>query len=98
METPANTNTSDTAARYLQNIHLFLATKEPSRFGVWALLCTRSVKKAVFILFRPPVRYRYCCIPGVPGGNVNSLGGHNIGHSKHNGLHEPVSYSERFPR
>jgi hypothetical protein len=28
----------------------------------------------------------------VPGGEVNILGGHRIGHSKH------VSYSERFPR
>ena len=35
---------------------------------------------------------------GVPGGKVNILGGHSIGHSKQTFLYEHVSYSERFPR
>ena len=40
----------------------------------------------------------YVCIQVVPGGNVNILGGHSIGHSKQKCLYEHVSYSERFPR
>jgi len=36
-------------------------------------------------------------IQGVPGGKVNILGRHIIGHSKQNYLYEHVSYSERFP-
>ena len=35
---------------------------------------------------------------GVPGGKVNIVGGHIIGHSKQKFLYEHVSYSERFPR
>ena len=35
---------------------------------------------------------------GIPGGKVNFLGGHSIGHSKQKCLYEHVSYSERFPR
>jgi hypothetical protein len=35
---------------------------------------------------------------GVPGGKVNILGGHIIGHSKQKTLYEHVSYSERSPR
>ena len=35
---------------------------------------------------------------GVPGGKVNILGGHSIGHSKQKRLYEHVSYSELFPR
>ena len=42
--------------------------------------------------------YSVSYIQGVPGGKVNILEGHNIGHSKHNFLYEHVSYSERFPR
>jgi len=37
-------------------------------------------------------------IQGVPGGKINILGGHSIGHSKQKYLYEHVSYSERFPR
>jgi len=37
-------------------------------------------------------------IQSVPGGKVNILGGHTIGHSKQKYLYEHVSYSERFPR
>jgi len=37
-------------------------------------------------------------IQGVPGGKVNILEGHNIGHSKQKTLYEHVSYSKRFPR
>jgi hypothetical protein len=40
----------------------------------------------------------YTSIQGVPGGKVNILGGHSIGHSKQKTLYEHVSYSERFPR
>jgi len=36
------------------------------------------------------------CIQGVPGGKVNILGGHCIGHSKPKCLYEHVSYSERY--
>jgi hypothetical protein len=35
---------------------------------------------------------------GVPGGKVNILGGHSIGHSKQKSVYVHVSYSERFPR
>jgi len=34
----------------------------------------------------------------VPGGKVNSLGGHSIGHSKQKSANVHVSYSELFPR
>jgi len=37
-------------------------------------------------------------IQRVPGGKVNIVGGHSIGHSKQKYLYEHVSYSERFPR
>ena len=37
-------------------------------------------------------------IQSVPGGEVNIMGGHSIGHSKQKTLYEHVSYSERFPR
>ena len=37
-------------------------------------------------------------IQDVPGGKVNILGGHSIGHSKQKYLYEHVSYSERFRR
>ena len=37
-------------------------------------------------------------IQDVPGGKVNILAGHSIGHSKQKTLYEHVSYSERFPR
>jgi len=36
-------------------------------------------------------------IQGVPGANVNILGGHIIGHSKQKSVYVRVSYSERFP-
>jgi hypothetical protein len=39
----------------------------------------------------------YGTYTGVPGGKVNILGGHSIGHSKKNCLYQHVSYSERFP-
>jgi hypothetical protein len=42
-------------------------------------------------------RYGVKCIQDVPGGKVNILGGHSIGHSKQQGLYEHVSYSEWFP-
>jgi hypothetical protein len=37
-------------------------------------------------------------IQGVPGGKVNIMGGHSIGHSKQKTFYQHVSYSERFPR
>jgi hypothetical protein len=37
-------------------------------------------------------------IPGVPGGKVNILGGHSIGHSKEKSVYAHVSYYERFLR
>jgi hypothetical protein len=37
-------------------------------------------------------------IQDVPGGKVNILGSHSIGHSKQKTLYKHVSYSERFPR
>ena len=40
----------------------------------------------------------YILIKSVPGGNVNILGGHSIGHSKQKSVYVHVSYSERFPR
>jgi hypothetical protein len=39
-----------------------------------------------------------CSIPSVPGGKVNILGGHSIGHSKQKSVYVHVSYSERVPR
>jgi hypothetical protein len=33
-----------------------------------------------------------------PGGKVNILGGHIIGHSKQKSVYVHVCYSERFPR
>ena len=52
------------------------------------ILCTN------FSVFENPSMYLY----SVPGGKVNILGGHSIGHSKQKCLYEHVSYSERFPR
>jgi hypothetical protein len=37
-------------------------------------------------------------IQGVPGGSVNILGGHTIGHSKQKSVYLQVSHSERFLR
>jgi hypothetical protein len=37
-------------------------------------------------------------IQNVPGGKVNILGGHSIGHYKQKNVYVHVSYSERFPR
>jgi hypothetical protein len=37
-------------------------------------------------------------ICSVPGGKVNILGGHSIGHSKQNSVYIHGTYSERFPR
>jgi hypothetical protein len=34
----------------------------------------------------------------IPGGKLNILGGHGIGHSKQKCVYVHVSYSERFPR
>jgi hypothetical protein len=42
------------------------------------------------------INVRY--IQGVPGGNVNILGGHTIGHSKQKNVCVQVSHSERFLR
>jgi hypothetical protein len=39
-----------------------------------------------------------CHIQGVPGGTVNILGCHSIGHSKQKSVNVQVSCSERFPR
>ena len=37
-----------------------------------------------------------CTYTSVPGGKVNILGGHSIGHSKQRCLYEHVSYSEKL--
>jgi hypothetical protein len=37
-------------------------------------------------------------IQSAPGGKVNILGGHNIGHSKQKSVYVHVCYSEQFPR
>jgi hypothetical protein len=37
-------------------------------------------------------------IQSVPGGKVNILRGHSVGHSKQKVVYVHVSYSERFPR
>jgi hypothetical protein len=37
-------------------------------------------------------------IHDIPGGQVNILGGHSIGHSKQKSVYVHVSYSEQFPR
>jgi hypothetical protein len=56
-----------------------------------------------FALTRPATgtdcfRSMKCIMQGVPGGKVNILGGHSIGHSKQKSVYVHVSYSERFPR
>ena len=38
--------------------------------------------------------YIYIYTQGVPGGKVNILGGHSIGHSKQKCLYEHVPYSD----
>jgi len=40
----------------------------------------------------------YATIQGIPGGNVNILGGNGIGHSKQKSVYVHVSYSERVQR
>jgi hypothetical protein len=42
----------------------------------------------------------FISVHSVPGGKVNILGGHSIGHSKQKrkSIYVHVSYSERFPR
>jgi hypothetical protein len=37
-------------------------------------------------------------IENVPGGKVNILGDHSIGHAKQKSVYVHVSYSERFAR
>jgi hypothetical protein len=59
------------------------------------LLCViYQLNFTVFMYVTQISRY----IQGVPGGKINILGGHSIGHSKQKCLYEHVSYSERFPR
>jgi hypothetical protein len=51
--------------------------------------------------FETPIKIYYttrCHIQNVPGGKVNILGGHGIGHSKQKFVYTHVTYSERFPR
>jgi hypothetical protein len=61
-------------------------------------------KQQVFCRFLSLHRRKYraiyapAYIQGVPGGKVNILGGHSIGHSKQKTSYEHVSYSERFRR
>jgi hypothetical protein len=71
--------------RYTQNL-----TKNISVRAV-LIFVTQSVSRST-----GTVLYTY--IQGVPGGKVNILGGHIVGHSKQKTLYEHVSYSEQFPR
>jgi hypothetical protein len=50
-----------------------------------------------FFLQTYEINYNNINIQGVPGGKINILGGHSIGHSKQNTLCEHVFYSEQFP-
>jgi hypothetical protein len=40
----------------------------------------------------------YDTTQSVPGGKINTLGGHSIGHYKQKSVHVYMSYSERVPR
>jgi hypothetical protein len=53
----------------------------------WFLLSTS--------VFRKTLIAQQCLIQNVPGGKVNVLGGHSIGHSKQEGIHVHVSYAEQ---
>jgi hypothetical protein len=53
------------------------------------------VPPLLFIGNKPSLLFIIQC---VPGGEVNILGGHSIGHSKEKTVCIHVSYSERFPR
>jgi len=57
-----------------------------------------EAKKNLYQACRRLKTYICIYIQNVPGGNVNIVGGHSIGHSKQKCLYEHVSYSERFPR
>ena len=56
------------------------------------------LENEVGVVKTPTIISNNLYIQGVPGGKVNILGGHSIGHSKQKCLYEHVSYSERFPR
>jgi hypothetical protein len=64
-------------------------------------LCLVTVSRALYINPHPsfpsiPLSETY--VQNVPGGKVNIVGGHSIGHSKQKNVYVHVSYSERFPR
>jgi hypothetical protein len=78
--------------------------------GQWRALANKvrnfrvPYKAGDILFFRVCVCVRCLCTRGksfiqsVPGGMVNILGDHSIGHSKKRSLYEHVSYSEQFPR
>jgi hypothetical protein len=66
-------------------------------FELWFGLFYFVKHHNIYVLCGSVVEYNFY-IQGVPGGKVNILGGHSIGHSKQKTLYEHVSYSERFPR
>jgi hypothetical protein len=69
-----------------------------AKVSVFRVLLTVSIKQVNTvdeILFEGKIK-KY--IHSVPGGKVNILGDHSIGHSKKKNLYEHVSYSKQFPR
>jgi hypothetical protein len=63
-------------------------------------LCGQSLEHVLKFFqraIRMEVRLDNAVLQSVPGGKVNILGGHVIGHSKQATVYVHVSYSERFP-
>jgi hypothetical protein len=66
--------------------------------GLWYILTTPTHRQHQHTVSPPHTIIHPLCLYSVPGGKVNNLRGHSIGHSKQKTLYKHVSYSERFPR
>jgi hypothetical protein len=84
-----------TSRRASGELHLLCVSVKLNTVTV-EIITDYSIQLKLFFTVSPCVLIHY--IQGVPGGKDNILGGHSIGLSKQKGLHEHVSYSERFPR
>jgi hypothetical protein len=77
--------------------------------GRWICTAVISLQAVIAVFMKNPTYvletfYLYFILSYIrttqnaPGGKVNVLGGHSIGHSKQKSVNVHVPYSERFPR
>jgi hypothetical protein len=83
-------------AAVLQKIHIaqLVTTFLAFQTTRWLTTVIRKSRKSEITKTSVSVRH----IQGAPGGKVNILGDHRIGHSMQKSVYVHVSYCERFPR